>query len=317
MDARHDESKCKGCDRYCSVIRVYEIGNPFNIRIQNMKISKILLGVLAAFISLLFYPVAADAKPAIGDKLVLMWQVNLKTSDSEMLLMKEKGINLVQAGTITWWSEEDVQKYLEMADRFGMGVIMTIHHLINREAEKASVSEFEQTRKFIQRWKSHPAVFAWHTFDEARNSSRRVFASFQEDIYKLVKGVDPLHPVFISWNGTTANHYKCCFSEKSFDMLDLHAYVQDIPGPRQKNLLKHFISQRRSSYPVMITLRAFNGPKHQDLPNDGLKKQFEFFFRENDLTTNVGLYGWSLSRNHGIRDVQNILRQFKELEIVK
>ena len=48
---------------------------------------------------------------------------------------------------------------------------------------------------------------------------------------------------------------------------------------------------------------------------DGLKRQYDFFFKENDVTTNVGFYGWALSPNRGIKDVQDIMKQFKELEI--
>jgi hypothetical protein len=278
-----------------------------------MIIATTWLRVLAAFVLLILYPVVSYAKPAPGDRLILMWQVqkNFKTQDID--IFTKKGVNLVQSFSLVKWSDEETGFYLDCMQARKIGVIMAIGSfaILNSRPNL----DRDRMAAFIQRWKGHPAVFAWHPFDEAPN--QRVPASFQEDVYKFIKGLDPSHSVFISWNGTSASHYECCFSERAFDILDLHAYVRDLPGRRQQNLLKQFVYHRRGSYPIIITLRAFNGPRHPDLSSEGLRRQYNFFFRENDITTNVGFYGWALSPNRGIRDVQDIMHQFKELEILQ
>ena len=119
----------------------------------------------------------------------------------------------------------------------------------------------------------------------------------------------------MSWNGTSRNQYECCFTEKAFDVFDLHAYIKDTVGRRQQALLDKFKSHRKAQYPVIITLRSLNGRKHPDLEPDGLQKQYDFFFKQNAITRNVGFYGWELGPNKGISQVPDIMRQFKEIDL--
>jgi hypothetical protein len=119
--------------------------------------------------------------------------------------------------------------------------------------------------------------------------------------------------VFLSWNATSEAHYRETFDETAFDILDIHAYVRDVPGRRQQSLLDQHKKHRKKAYPVLITVRAFNGGNRPDLSPDGLRKQYQFFFKENRVTDNIGFYGWDLSPNRGINQNPDIMRQFRDL----
>jgi len=272
----------------------------------------LLLALLSIFILLL--PVSAFSKPSLNDRLVLMWQVQKNVPDEDLKLLKEKGINLVQSFPLINWTDEEIKAYLDRMNKQGFGVIMTIVSLSKKYNDTWSFDK-EKASAFINKWKDHPAVFAWHAFDEPSNPSKEIPASFQEEVYRFIKNLDPKGQVFISWNGVSGKHYRCCFSEKAFDIFDLHAYVVDYPGFRQRKLINTFIEHKTRNYPVITTISAHNIQRRPELPADGVKKQYEFFFKQNNVTRNIGFYGWKLSPNIGIKDDPDLMRQFKELKI--
>ena len=259
----------------------------------------------------LYMPTAILAKPSLDDKLVLMWQVPKTVTDTEVGLLVKHGVNLVQSFRLRKWSDDEIKSYLNRFQGYDIGVIMTIGWFAKIN-NKPSL-DYDGMAAFIQRWKDHPSVFAWHPFDEPSN--KRVPASYQEEVYKLIKNVDPDHPVFVSWNGTSPRHYDCCFSEQAFDILDLHAYVKFAPTRRQEKLNREFTRHKKRSYPIIITIRAFNGPKRPDLLPNGLELQYTFFFKTNHITKNIGFYGWQLAPNRGISQVPGIMNQFIKLNI--
>ena len=267
-----------------------------------------LLSLVVALVFALCFPLVVLAKPAMNDKLVLMWQVQRDVSDKNLDFLSQEGVNLVQSFGLVKWDDSDIKAYLEKMQKRNIGVIMTIRNFFKKED---GGEDWEGATTFINKWKTHPAVFAWHSFDEATNSN--ITSLNQENVYKFIKQLDPEHPVFISWNGISEQHYNCCFSERAFDIFDLHVYVRDMPGRRQQNLVDQFVSHRRGSYPLIITLRAFNGTPRPDLPPNGLQAQYDFFFKKNSLTENVGFYGWWLKPNKGITQVPELMRQFQEL----
>lgn len=267
-------------------------------------------GILIFPVLLLTCSSVAMAKPAVDGKLVLMWSVPKNISDTDLDFLTRKGVNLVQSwGIDRKWSDKDVRAYLETMQRHHIGVIMTVERFFNGKERKL---DWKKAAAFIKKWEAYPAVFAWHPFDEARN--HHISATYQVKVYRFIKRLDPNHPVFVSWNGTRAMHYECCFSEKAFDILDLHAYVRDLPGRRQQSLIDEFLSHRHQKYPVIITLRASHVARLPDLPPNGLQAQYNFFFRKNRLTRNIGFYGWRLSPNKGISQVPDLMRQFRELK---
>jgi hypothetical protein len=272
------------------------------------------LKIIAFIIICFFLSTPVYAKPRKDERLILMWIVEKSTSDNELTFLRKKGVNLIQTFHLLQWSDEEVRHYLDRAERFGFGVIMTVQSLTMKKSDGTGYAfNYEKARSFINKWKGHPAVFAWHAFDEP--AQKNISATFQEDVYSFIKSLDPKGCVFLSWNGVLMKDYRRFFSEKSFDMLGIHKYVVSSFGFRQRTQMKNFLSSRTKSYPVIITLRAFNSHRRPLLLPDSLKEQYDSYMKENTFTKNIGFYGWANSPNKGIKDVPDIMRQFRELEL--
>jgi len=262
---------------------------------------------------ILLLPVAVFAGPSLNDRLVVMWQVQHDVTDRELAFMKEKGINIIQSFRVRLWNENEIKSYLDRAQKAGMGVIISLTGLTKRIDNVWTFSPGPGDVAFIKKWKEHPALFAWQLFDEPANPDDRISAAIQEEAYRYIKSADPQTRVYQSWNGTSEESYRCCFSEDSFDILDLHAYINDSIGIRQRKLVEEFRKHQKKTYPIVITLRADDGGVFKKLPIDGLKQQYDYFFTTNNITRNIGFYGWKLSPYRGISQVPDIMRQFKEL----
>lgn len=272
--------------------------------------------LLALLIVLL--PVRGYSREPIseGNRIVLMWQVQKDVTDQDLAIMNGKGVNIIQSFRIRQWNEKEIASYLDRARTAGMKVIIPLTSFVKKKGNSWVVAPGMGDVAFIKKWKDNPALFAWQLFDEPANPDKRIPASVQEEAYRRIKVLDPKAVVYQSWNGTSDDHYRCCFSEDSFDILDIHAYVSDGIGKRQKKLLEEFRKHRMKTYPVVITLRVCDGPDlKKDLPPDGLRNQYDFFFKKNKVTKNIGFYGWDLNPNRGINQVPDIMRQFKAINL--
>lgn len=240
----------------------------------------------------------------------LMWQVGQDTKDEELDLLKQSGINTIQSFGLTDWTELAIQKYLDRVDLYGLKVIVYLGWILDRDASKAHWSFGESAQQFVLKWKAHPAIYAWHTFDEPKEPSKRASKIDQESVYARLKNIDPSKPVMVSGNFTNDSDYSDYFSEKAFDMLELHAYIDDVISARQQILIDLFLSHHVANYPVIITLRAYNGEGRATMTQNSLAEQYQFFFKQNNISNNVGFYGWRLSPNRGIWNDPHIKKQF-------
>jgi len=244
---------------------------------------------------------------------VLMWHVKKDVTNSDLQLLKSKGVNLIQAGTIFQWSDNEIKNYLDRARAYNMGVVFSLVRLLVKSPE-GSYTLDNRAAAIIDKWKSHPAVFAWHTIDEPSDARRRISARDQEAIYNFVKRLDPSHPIFASGNWIKPESYRCCFSEKAFDILDIHAYSPE-PGKRQARMVKQFLAHRKGNYPVIITLKVSGSRKRPKWPADALLNQYNFFFKQNHITSNIGFFAWELAP--GVAAISNdpgLKQQFLNLK---
>ncbi|HWR26729.1 MAG TPA: hypothetical protein VN316_02520 [candidate division Zixibacteria bacterium] len=263
-------------------------------------------------------PVFADTGrlPNPPFRIVLMWQVQKDVSIEDIELLRQKGVTVVQAFGILRWSNDSVRNYLDLMDRYNIKVVMSLDKLASRIGKEWTYDR-DRAAHFIRKWKDHTGVFAWHLFDEPCNKDKNIPSSFQEKMYTYVKALDPSHPILLSFNGTRDEDYERCFSEKSFDILDLHAYMNDTLSSRQDNLITMFNKHSKSTYPIIITIRAFRYANvASPPPKDMLQRQYNLFFRKYAITPNVGFYGWKLNPNVGIIDDPGLMKQFSELQLL-
>ncbi len=243
----------------------------------------------------------------------LMWQVQPSITDEELAEVKSKGFNLVQSFSLTALNDADLDTYLRRMRAAGFGVVLTLQTFLQKDSSGHWVERFEEERlkRFIERWKSHDAVLAWHMIDEP--ALKRFSRGFQNRVYQFLKAADPTRSVLASWNGIDRKDFECCFAPDALDFLDIHAYVNGVSLNRQQLLIDNFKKYGRigRNVPVLLTVRAFNGPGWKPLLEHQMQQQI-------DLATsnhfyNIGVYGWRLHPNVGISQQAGLTREFQAL----
>jgi len=256
---------------------------------------------------ILFIVFTAIAPVRALDRYVLMWQVQKTVTDQDLELMKSKGINLIQAFTMPNWREDEIQAYLDKAAAHGMGVIFPLMPLLKVTYTETAFDR-ERATVLINRWKSHPALFAWHTVDDPTGFKRRFSGAFQEKLYMFVKNLDPKHKVFISGNWAAEKDYACCFNAYAYDIVGIQAYGMNAEAEKE-NPVDEFLKHHRNSAPMIITLIA------NDLLPGGLQRQYDDLFKKRELAPNVGFYGWQLNPGKkSFTSSPDMLEQFLKLK---
>lgn len=248
-----------------------------------------------------------------------MWQVHHETSDEQLEEFREIGINTIHSFNMRVWSDSQVKKYLDRAADHGIGVIAWPGTAKRSPGSPLGWTyEEENARKFINKWKSHPAILAWHILDEPL--TRQHPKSFQKAVYRFVKNLDPVRPVMISLDAGGNYQWEEYFTEKAFDVLEIHEY----PNPnvdRTQRVINDFLKYRTKNYPVIAGMRAFNAPKWVDIPPGTIKAQYALYKKYN-LADNIAFYGWNLSPDIGLKqspqmynEVKAILREISNAQI--
>jgi hypothetical protein len=252
-----------------------------------------------------------EARP-LPDPIVMMWQVAGADPASDIGALRELGVNTVQSFSLVARPQDYVERYLAAAETAGMGVIPFVG---NRKTDRGDPCELPEAGiQFILRHRSSAAIVAWHSADEPE--LRDIPKACQVRLYARIKALDATRPVLVSANLTSQEEYDTYFAEDAFDILDLHKYVNWRVASPQRDLVRLFRENRRRSYPVIVTLRAFDSP-HKfwrfDMDEGDLLGQYRYFFEEERLTRNVGFYGWNLSPNRGIADLPALRSEFERL----
>jgi hypothetical protein len=238
-----------------------------------------------------------------------MWQVQQSGPQGDFALLKSLGVTAVQASRLAGWPEAEVRGYLDGAAREGLAVFVYLG--IFRQGTGADCAYDEQAHRFIETWKSHPAIFAWHSLDEP--AGHGISADCQRALYRAIKARDPKRPVMISTNNADDESYAKYFAEDAFDIFEMHKYVNPRPADAQRRLLELLRAHRTREYPVIVTLRAYNAPRkllRRAMTAGSFQEQYEFFIERPGLTRNFGFYGWDLSPNRGIKNDPEIREDF-------
>jgi len=241
-----------------------------------------------------------------------MWQVQKDVTDQDLILLKKQGVNLIQSFSLFRWSDNEIKNFLDKIQRHSLPFVVSLCGFFKGEkGGPENLKNFYRCANFINKWKYHPAIKYWHTIDEPKN--HHLSKEDQEQAYKFVKNLDPQRKILVSLNLTTQRDYNNYFTEKAFDILDIHAFVDPNISQRQRNLLDLIKKNKHDNYPIIITLRICNWSKWHDLPNNSLQDQYNFFIKKGGLTNNYGFYGWELDPLKGISQVGYLKNQFIEL----
>jgi len=254
---------------------------------------------------------SGDATP-LPEPIAMMWQVAGDDPEADFAVLGSLGVNTVQSFSLASRPQEYVERYLRAAEAAGMAVVPFVGRRKNQPGDPCSLSG--SGRRFVERYRGNPAIAAWHSVDEP--GLRGISRDCQAALYAAVKTLDPARPVLLSANFTSQREYDQYFSESAFDILDLHKYVNLGIGPGQRALVRLFRQNRKRSYRVIITLRAFNSPAkfwRFDMREGSLFDQYRYFFEDEKLTPDIGFYGWSLAPNRGLANLPKLAAEFEQL----
>jgi hypothetical protein len=267
--------------------------------------------LILAAIGLLGAPaIAAGAE--LPPRIVMMWQVTGKDYAGDFSALKAAGVNVAQSFALARMDPGYVDGYLEAAAAAGIGVVAFIGNFIQGNDASCALSPAGQD--FVRSRAASPALLAWHTVDEPVNDN--ITKECQRRIYGQVKSLDPRHAVMVSINFTKQSEYDAYFDEAAFDIVDLHRYPNPDIGPAQQRLIDTFRANRTRNYRVIVTLRAFDAPqkaRRVNMRTGNLDSQYEYFFRTNHVTDDIGFYGWRLAPNLGISQIDGLKSEFDRL----
>jgi hypothetical protein len=119
---------------------------------------------------------------------------------------KREGLNITLTYGAYFKTEQQLKEWLDAAHESGMKVIIKAvpkRYMENHEEWVKPLSEKEvlQIRKFVNKWKSHPALAAWYLGDEIAN--KMALSARMKTLYETVSNADPYHPAIILDNTVT------------------------------------------------------------------------------------------------------------------
>lgn len=133
--------------------------------------------------------------------------------------VSESGINVVQFG-VGGYSEEhfkECDRILNILDENGMKALFVLYKNMKPAAHP---DNFEFSKAIVERFKDDPRIFAWAVMDEPFAQTDVVeMGKLMEESYKLVRGIDSMHPVNIT--DLTHHGIKYC------DIYTSDAYAKD------------------------------------------------------------------------------------------
>lgn len=249
------------------------------------------------------------------ERIVLMWQVHPNTGNEDLQFLSENGITHIQSFRVYLYNSLEIERYLNKAEEMGLGVIAYVG---NHVGTGLDCTYNKKSLDFVYRYKAHKSIVAWHILDEPAN--KKIGKDCQRSLYRLIKSIDPNKPAMISANNNSEIKYDKWFTEDAFDILELHYYVNPKPGRGQKNLVDFFLKNRKKSYQVIISFRAFNSPNKTGrvkMVPGSFNQQYSFFIENSGITSSFGFYGWDLNPNLGIKVIPSLLEEFKKLMQIK
>ncbi len=175
--------------------------------------------------------------------------------------------------SIRTWGEDDLEPLLDRAQQLGLSVTIGIWLGQERQgfnySDAAQVKgELEKTRRFIRRYRSHPALLMWGLGNEMEGSGENpIIWRTVNDIAKMVKEEDPHHPTMtviaeIGANGTKAKHFmESC---PDVDILGINSYAGLASLPKRLKEVNfnrpYVVTEYGPAGPWEVRKTAWNAP---------------------------------------------------------
>ncbi len=164
--------------------------------------------------------------------------------------MSKAGVNLVQAYTRTSY-----EKFAEEAMKYNIKVMWVLYPNMS---PAASPQNRERTIKIVNQWKDHPVTYGWMVMDEPYYNIEEPDKILEES-YKLIRDIDPNHPVFIC--ECVKDHFRDAV--KYTDVLAIDPYMYGGSGDSipymqyAEYLVDKAVKDAMGKKPIYALLQAF------------------------------------------------------------
>ena len=115
-------------------------------------------------------------------------------SDEGLVYLKEQGVTAFINGASSDISKERVGAQLDAAHALGLKAVVGLYPDMKPAGYPTSV---DRTTYYIEKYRNHPAVLGWAVLDEPSAYFKFwELEAVMEDSYKLIRSLDPVHPVY-------------------------------------------------------------------------------------------------------------------------
>jgi len=210
--------------------------------------------------------------------------------------VKDAGFNIIHTYQAL---HLDLKSFLDSCVKYGLKAVITVPH------KEPTLGDY------ISKWKHHPGLFGWYTFDEPdlRGQSK----AFQETVYDSIKKYDKEHPVMIAYGD---GHWGNYFTEEAFDILMVVAYPyhrNHDSTSSMRNTAERIRKFKTRDYRVIPVIQAFYGENYIN-PSGHIEDQY-LFWRERLEGENCAFYYWGIgdSQYTGVAEDPEIYEEVKSI----
>lgn len=215
-------------------------------------------------------------------------------ADADLKYLKEQGVTaFIQpaGGDVT---KEKVGQQLDAAEALGLKAVVGLYPDMKPAGYPTSV---DRTTYYIEKYKNHPAVLGWAVLDEPSAYFKFwELEALMEDSYKLIRSLDPVHPVYAV--------------EATTEFLPLIADYVDILASDPYPYGGYPISGRTATYiraaseateftkPVCSIVQIFESSGYFPTSMEARHFYYESLF---EGATMLGYYCFRLARSNGVQ----------------
>ncbi len=244
---------------------------------------------------------------------------NFGLKDNDFKLIKEAGIDVIEGNFDICASDSDVSYFLDKSTEYGIKVIMPAGAGEAEWGYECDQESYPETQtplwnkdkvvSWINKWKGHPAIYAWDisneagsTFPNVEDGIGKLSLSQLQSAYKDVKSTDPTHPVMIRMNGWFFYDFEDNFfregnpfGNETADIVMVNAYsnVEDYYEDFVATVSSRAISSLLSIDPdtrIIIALGSWKEPPLWYLPTEENITSEINYLKQQDSLIGIGFF---------------------------
>ncbi len=214
-------------------------------------------------------------------------------SDEGLIHLKNQGVTAFINGAGSDYTKERVGAQLDAAHALGLKAVVGLYPDMKPAGYPTSV---DRTTYYIEKYRNHPAVLGWAVLDEPSAYFKFwELEAVMEDSYKLIRSLDPVHPVY-AVEATTV------FLPMIADYVDILAsdpypYAAGPISGQTSNYIREASEATEFIKPVCSIVQIFETSGYFPTSMEARHFYYESLF---EGSTMLGYYSFRLARANGV-----------------